>query len=93
MTAAAYGYAIGKAPPPDEWILLGYLDRFGAEATFSRAPTPREMRAMVLVENVISAYRESKATSNLADWVRNNRDKYRMLNEASELWQMLKSQS
>lgn len=89
---SAYAYCVGEADPPDEWVLLGYLDRFGAEATYGRQIGAGEMRRMVIVENVISAYRESKNTSSLAEWIKHNHDKYRLLGEASEIWQMLKLQ-
>jgi len=88
---AAYAYAVGSAPPPDEWMLLGYLDRFGTEAVFGKRLDAGMMRRMVLVEKIINAYRESKSTNNLAEWVRHNRAKYELLNEAYAIWQMQKS--
>lgn len=86
--AAAYGYAMGKAPPPDEWILLTYIDRFGAQATMGRNPGADEMRRMVMVENVVNAYRDSRQASSLTEWIKHNHDRYRLLQEVEELWSM-----
>jgi hypothetical protein len=86
--AAAYAYAVGKGPPPDEWVLMNYIDRFGAEAVMGRRPSANEMRRMVLAENVITSYRDSKQASSLADWIKHNHDRFRLLKDAEELWQM-----
>ena len=87
----AYAFAMGKAPPPQEWILLNYLDRFGVQAVFGRQVTPREMRRMTLVENIVNIYRENKRVpiARLAAWIKENPDKYRLLKEGSMAWQQL----
>jgi hypothetical protein len=84
----AYAYCLGKAPPPNEWVLLTYIDRFGADAVLGRNPRVEEMRRMVLVENVITSYRDSKQASSMAEWIKHNHDRYHLLQEAYEIWQM-----
>jgi hypothetical protein len=73
---------------PGELILLGYIDRFGAQAVLGRPLSAREIRGMVLAENVVNAYREREASSNFAIWMDENEGKAILLNEAMLLWQM-----
>jgi hypothetical protein len=85
--AATYGYADGGGPMPDELILLGYIDRFGAQAVLGRALSAGEIKSMVLAENVKNAYQERQNSQDWAVWKRDNDAKANLLNEAMELWQ------
>jgi len=85
--AAAYAFADEDGEQPEELILLGYIDRFGAKAVMGRALSAREIRGMVLAENVVNAYKERQAASDWTIWTDNNKDKARLLNEAMRLCQ------
>ena len=69
--------------------MLGYVEKFGAQAVYGRPLSAREIRGMVLAENVVRAYKERQAASDWAVWARDNPDKAEMLNEAMQLCQML----
>lgn len=86
--AEAYAYCESDAPQPEELILLGYVDRFGAQAVLGRALSAREIKSMVLAENVVRAYRERQAAQDWAIWAKDNPDKAHLLNEAMRLCQM-----
>ena len=86
--AEAYAWANGDGSQPEELILLGYVDRFGAQAVLGRALSAKEIKGMVLAENVVKAYRERQAASDWATWARDNDSKANLLNEAMELCQM-----
>lgn len=77
-----------KHTQPDELILLGYIDRFGAQAVFGRALTARELRGMVLAENVKNAYESRKKSDNWGAWQLTHPDEDRLLVKAMEAWQM-----
>jgi len=83
-----YGYCENEAPQPEELILLGYIDRFGAQAILGRTLSAREVRAMVLAENVMRAYRTRKAAQNWVEWAKQHPEDNALLNEAMKLWQM-----
>lgn len=82
---------MGKAPPPEEWILLGFMDRFGAIATFGRQPTPREMRRMSIVENVISAVRSRERAKDKVKWQKDNPNDAQIWLSGWEAWQVTQS--
>jgi len=68
-------------------ILLGYIDRFGAQAVLGRPLSAREIRGMVLAENLVNAYKERKASSDWAEWAADNPAMNELLNEAMSLCQ------
>lgn len=72
MIAAAYRYADGRGEMPDELMLLSYAERFGAEMVFGRLPTFKELRRMILAENVVSAYKSRAASDNWVFWSQEN---------------------
>lgn len=76
----AYHYAAGiktdngmPSPPPNELILLSYIDRFGVEAVTGRKTLPfGDARRMITAENIIEAYRDRKRSGNWAEWAEKN---------------------
>ena len=87
--AEAYAWANGDGPQPEELILLGYIDRFGAQSVLGRVLSAKEIRGMILAENVVRAYRERQSAQDWVTWARDNDAKANLLNEAMELCQML----
>lgn len=75
----AYAYAEGVGEIPRELQLLGYADRFGVEAVYGRMPGAGELRAMVLAENVVTAYHSRQKSENWAKWAQENPDMNRLL--------------
>ena len=57
---------------PKELVMLGYVDRFGAEAVYGRTPGAKELKAMVLAENVVNAYKSREQSGDWAAWAREN---------------------
>jgi len=91
VKAESYGYADDPAenPIPDELVMLGYVERFGAQAIYGRALSGKELRGMMLAENMVKAYRERQQASDWAKWAQDNPGKAAMLNEAMKLWHSL----
>ena len=53
--------------------MLGYIDRFGAEAvTGRRVLSAGQIRRMVAAENVYNAYMSRKASNDWGKWVNEN---------------------
>lgn len=49
--------------------MLGYIDRFGVEAVMGRSQLRLgEMRRMLTVENIVTAYKSRRASENWAKW-------------------------
>ena len=57
---------------PKELVLLGYVDRFGAQAVFGRTPGTKELKSMILAENVINAYKSRERAGDWVAWAREN---------------------
>lgn len=78
MRVAAYDYAEtpGSNPIPRELVLLGYIDRFGAQAVMGRQLNVVEIRRMILVDNICRAYdsrsQAEKNGENWAAWAKRN---------------------
>ncbi len=69
----AYDHVSENAPKPYELVLLGYIDRFGAEAVMGRPVlSAGELRRMIMAENICNAFTSRKASENWAQWVRDN---------------------
>jgi hypothetical protein len=82
--AAAYRYAAGDGPKPDELEMLHRIDRWGVMAVMGR-PTlgARETGHMLLCENIVNWYRAREADRDgWAKWEHDNPDKARVLQEA-----------
>ena len=60
-------------PKPFELSLIGYIDRFGVEPVMGR-PTlsAGEIRRMMAVENVYTAYMSRKQADDWAKWAHDN---------------------
>lgn len=56
-----------------------------------RSPSAAEMRRMVLVEAIITCYRDRKIAPKKGEWIKNNPDKYAILDEAYKAWLTLYS--
>ena len=82
--AAAWRHADEGAPAPPVYVVLGYIDRFGAQAVYGRTLGAGEMRRMVLTENVINAYRARERSENWAKWVQENRQASELLAQAAK---------
>ena len=65
--------------------LLGYVDRFGAQAVFGRAMGAGEIRRLTVVDNILQAYRMRSHTENWAEWAESHKRASAMLNEAAKL--------
>lgn len=83
--AAAYRYCEGDNDIPRELLQLQYIDRFGVHAVMGRAVLGAgEMACMVLVENVVRAYRSRAQAENWAAWAQSNPGSARLLAQAQE---------
>lgn len=80
--AAAYRYADGDGQKPGELILADYVDRFGAQAVLGRLMTANELRRIVVVENIVHAYRRRQASDNWPEWEKNYPGEAALLNAA-----------
>ena len=71
----AYRYAESGKHPPYERLYLAYIERFGVKAVFGRdVLSLGEIQRMLIVDDVVNAYRMRKATKNWAEWA--ERDPY-----------------
>ena len=68
---------------------MQYIDRFGADAILGRKLYAREVRRVLMAENVVTAHRSHEQAKNGAEWARDNPDLSRILNEARKLKQEL----
>ena len=89
MKVAAYAYADGGGPIPDELVLLWSIDRYGVEAVFGRPLSFQEVRSMTLADNVYSAYKERARAENWAEWAGTHPAKARLLAEVGQLYDEL----
>jgi hypothetical protein len=81
--AVAYAYAEGSGKQPQELIELTLIDRFGVEAIKNRKYlNSKEVRSMLLTENVVNAYKSRKESENWAKWADDNREAQEMLEYA-----------
>jgi hypothetical protein len=64
---------------PKELVMLGYVDRFGALAVYGRTPGAKELKAMILAESVVTAYKSRSRAENWAAWARENSSMNRLL--------------
>ena len=85
LTAAAYHYASGDGSPPAEVSELYYIERFGVEAAMGRKHLRvGEMRRMVVVDNILTAYKSRKAAEDWAKWASDNPANARLLNDVEK---------
>lgn len=68
----AWAYCLGDGPSPPEIELLAAIDRFGAASVYGRTLRAEEIQAMLLVDNVVTAYRSRAASDNWAEWAARN---------------------
>lgn len=73
---------------PREYEIGRLIDRFGAQSVYGRLLGVGEMRRIMRVEAIVSAYqsrenwRDEGGKTNLADWSRKHAGLSRLLNEA-----------
>jgi len=89
VKVAAYAYADGGGPIPDELVLLWSIDRYGVDAIFGRSLSFQEVRSMTLADNVYSAYKERARSENWAEWASTHPTKARLLAEVGLLYDEL----
>lgn len=80
--AAAYKYANGDGPKPNELVMSFYLNRFGAQAVLGRPMGAGEMRRIVVAENIVNAYRNRQAADDWVKWAQDYPDEAALLNGA-----------
>lgn len=78
-------YAEGSSPRPEELIIAGYIDRFGAQAVLGRVLSGGELRRIAQAENIVQAYRDRQKSENWAKWAQDNPEQAAVLNEAERL--------
>lgn len=71
--ARAYRYAEGDGPAPREYDLLCAIDRFGAQAVMGRPLYAREIKRLLVTENIITGYKARETSENWVEWARDNR--------------------
>ncbi len=79
--AAAYAYADG-GPMPAEIRLLHAIDRFGAQAVFGRALGAKEIRHMIISENIINCFLSRAKSNDWATWELEHENEAVLLNAA-----------
>jgi len=88
VKAAAYAYADGSLEtPPKDLILLGYIDRFGAQNVLGRPLSGWEVRRMMLSERVLRAYNDRQRSNKWAEWAEANPEDAQLLNEAMLIYE------
>ena len=63
-----YRYAEERGPKPPEIEAGELVNRFGAQVVYGRTMTRGEMRAILLAETVVRAYRERAEAGEVATW-------------------------
>ena len=66
-------------------MLLGYIDRFGAEEVFGRHMGISEMRRMAVCENVVNSYRERQNSQDWSEWATGHPDQAAVLTHAHRM--------
>ena len=88
MTADAYKHAEDARCYSREIDLLAKIDRFGIEAVLGRKTFyVRELRCLILAENIVHAYKIREASSNWAAYALDNPEMASILVEAQKLCQ------
>lgn len=82
--ADAFRYAEG-GPPTREILLLQYIDRFGPQAVLGRPLYYREIRRLLMIENIQIAYKAQTASKDFAQWAKDNPKLAELLNRARTL--------
>jgi hypothetical protein len=82
VIASAYRYARGGEIPGD-LELLRMVDRFGAQAVFGRILKRSEMRRMVLVERIVTAYQAMKSSEDVDGWIKDHPEDWKLLDYAA----------
>jgi len=85
VKAAAYLYAAGDGPKPDELILADYIARFGVQAVIGRTLGAGEMRRIMACENIARAYARRQAAEDWVKWNSDNLGEAAILREAEGL--------
>ena len=80
--AAAYRYAEGDGPKPQELIQASYIDRFGVQAVMGRQLGAGEMRRMIMAENIVNAYHNRQRAADWVKWAEDYPDEAVLLNYA-----------
>jgi hypothetical protein len=80
--AAAYAFADG-GQQPKELRELWLIERFGVEAIKNRSYLgAKEIKSMLLAENIYNAYNEREKSTNVAEWTQSNPDKADLVHAA-----------
>ena len=84
MIAAAYGYA-SDGTYSAEIEAMKRIDRFGVHAVYGRPHLyEREMRQMIVAQNVISAYKSRSKATTWSAWVQDNPVEAELLHKAQQ---------
>jgi hypothetical protein len=75
-------------------VILGYIDRFGAQSVLGRLLTLREMRRMTMMDNIVIAYRSRQNATDKNKWVIDNlRGLLPILENAEKAWSKVNATS
>ena len=81
--AYAYAYTEGVSHPPDEIILSGYIDRYGAEAvTGEQVLSSGLLRSIRVAENIAAAHQNRSQAKDFGAWAISHPDEANLLNQA-----------
>ena len=80
--AAAWLYAEGDGPMPEELRNLTYINRFGAPSVFGRTLGYGEIQRMCAAENIVTWHRERASAGDWVKWANDNPAKSAALNRA-----------
>lgn len=71
------------SPPPAEWRLMRYIDRFGVAAVMNRQYLGAgEMRRMIYCDNLSSIFDSMTKAVNVVTWQREHPDEFAVYSEA-----------
>lgn len=78
----AYRYAEERGPKPPEYEAGQLVDRFGAAVVFGGTMRRRDMHDILLVETIVTAYRQLEKAESWAEWAQDNPQLSELLAEA-----------
>ena len=70
---------------PKEAAAIGYIEKFGVQGVYGRPLGYWEIQHMLIVDNIINAYRSREQSDNWADWANKHKIENKILNEAMKL--------
>ena len=72
IIGAAYAYAAGSGPMPDELKLAQRIDRWGAYGVLGGPMSVNEIARIETVESIINIYRSREKSESWATWAMTN---------------------